>query len=81
MDDERRACRTLVQHRSTQRKVPQGRADEERLTDDMRSLQKFVSVHSSIYNLFNLECSLQTRENFKLNRAAALAEWRSLGAE
>ena len=30
---ERRACRALGQHRSTQRKVPQGRADEERLTD------------------------------------------------
>jgi hypothetical protein len=38
MDDERRACRTLGQHRSTQRKVPQGRADEERLTDDIIEL-------------------------------------------
>lgn len=35
---ERRACRTLGQHRSTQRKVPQGRADEERLTDDIIEL-------------------------------------------
>ena len=32
---ERRACRTLGQHRSTQRKVPQGRDDEERLTSDI----------------------------------------------
>jgi putative transposase len=32
---ERRACRTLEQHRSTQRKVPHGRRDEERLTDDI----------------------------------------------
>ena len=32
---EHRACRTLVQHRSTQRKAPQGRTDEERLTDDI----------------------------------------------
>ena len=31
---ERRACRTLEQHRSTQRKVPHGRRDEEQLTDD-----------------------------------------------
>ena len=38
MDDERRACRTLGQHRSTQRKVPQGRADEQRLTDDIIEL-------------------------------------------
>ena len=35
---ERRACRTLGQHRSTQRKVPQGRADEERLTYDIIEL-------------------------------------------
>jgi transposase InsO family protein len=35
---ERRACRTLGQHRSTQRKVPQGRADEDRLTDDIIEL-------------------------------------------
>ena len=35
---ERRACRTLGQHRSTQRKVPQSRADEEWLTDDIIEL-------------------------------------------
>jgi len=45
----------------------------------MRTLQKFVSVHSSIHNHFNQERHLYSRENFKLNRAAALAEWRQLG--
>ncbi len=35
---ERRACRTMGQRRSTQRKVPQGQADEERLTDDIIEL-------------------------------------------
>ena len=35
---ERRACRTHGQHRSTQRKEPQGRADEKRLTDDIIEL-------------------------------------------
>ena len=35
---ERRACRALGQHRSTQRKVPQGRADEKHLTDDIIEL-------------------------------------------
>jgi len=40
----------------------------------MRSLQKFASVHPSIYNLFNSERDLYSRLNFKLNRAAALAE-------
>jgi len=46
----------------------------------MRSLQKFASVHASVYNHFNQERSLSSRTNFKLNRAAALAEWRGLGA-
>ena len=45
----------------------------------MRTLQKFVSVHSSVHNHFNQERHLYSRENFKLNRAAALAEWRQLG--
>ncbi len=47
----------------------------------LRSLQKFVSVHASVLNLFNLERSLQSRPNFKLNRAAALSEWRQLCAD
>ena len=45
----------------------------------MRTLQKFVSVHASVHNLFNQERSLSSRAVFKLNRAAALAEWRGLG--
>lgn len=46
----------------------------------MRNLQKFAAVQASILNLFNSERSLYSRANFKLNRAAALAEWRQLGA-
>jgi len=37
---ERRACAALGQHRSTQRKIPQGRPDEERLTDDIVALAR-----------------------------------------
>ena len=44
----------------------------------MRSLQMFVSVHASVTNHFNSERSLSSRSNFKLNRTAALAEWRQL---
>jgi putative transposase len=47
----------------------------------MRSLQKFVSVHASVSNHFNLDRSLSSRPYFKANRAAALAEWRGLCAE
>ena len=44
----------------------------------MRSLQKFVAVHSSVHNHFNQERHLYSRPNFKLNRTAALSEWRQL---
>ena len=37
---ERRVCRTLGQHRSTQRKVPVGLQDEERLTEDIIELTR-----------------------------------------
>jgi len=37
---ERRACAALGQHRSTQRKVPRGQADEERLTADIIELAR-----------------------------------------
>ena len=37
---ERRVCRVLGQHRSTQRRLPQGRADEERLIADMIELTR-----------------------------------------
>ena len=46
----------------------------------MRSMQKFAAVHASVYNHFNQERRHSNRTNFKLNRAAALAEWRGLGA-
>ena len=45
----------------------------------MRTLQKFVAVHASIHNHFNAERHLYNRSNFKLNRAAALSEWRQFG--
>jgi putative transposase len=37
---ERRACAALGQHRSTQRKMPRGAEDEERLTDDIVDLAR-----------------------------------------
>lgn len=37
---ERRACSTLGQHRSTQRKIPRGRIDEARLTADIVELAR-----------------------------------------
>ncbi|MXO58161.1 IS6 family transposase, partial [Altererythrobacter salegens] len=44
----------------------------------MKSLQKFASVHSSFHNHFNSERHLVDRQTYKLRRSAALAEWQSL---
>ena len=44
----------------------------------MRSLQKFASVHASVLKHFNQDRSLSKRDHFKQNRTAALAEWRGL---
>ena len=46
----------------------------------MRTLQKFSSVHASVHNHFQTERHLQNRVQYKLTRAAALAEWRGLFA-
>jgi putative transposase len=46
----------------------------------MRTLQKFASVHASVFNHFNQERTLSSRQDFKANRIAALAEWRDLCA-
>ena len=45
-----------------------------------KSPQRFASIHASVHNHFNQERHLYNRENFKLNRSAALAEWRQLAA-
>ena len=47
---------------------------------DVKTLQKFAAAHASIHNHFNRERHLYNRENFKLKRSAALAEWRQLAA-
>ncbi len=46
----------------------------------MRSLQNFVTVRALVHYHFNQERSLYSRKKFKLNRAAALTEWRDIGA-
>ena len=44
---ERRVCRTLGQHRSTQRKVPIGLPDEQRLTEDIIALTEEFGRYAS----------------------------------
>ncbi len=47
---------------------------------DVKTLQKFASVHASIHNHFNQDRHLNRRDTFKQNRATALAKWRQLVA-
>ena len=47
---------------------------------DIKTLQKFASVHASIHNHFNHQRHLNRRDIFKQARATALDEWRQLAA-
>ena len=51
------------------------RRREEAMTKfrDVKTLQKFASVHASIHNHFNFDRHLNNRVTFKQNRLAALA--------
>jgi putative transposase len=46
----------------------------------MKSLQKFASVHANVPNHFNLDRHLTDRQTYKAARSAALAEWQHLVA-
>jgi putative transposase len=47
---------------------------------DIKTLQKFASIHASSHNHFNQDRHLNRRDIFKQNRAAALTEWYQLAA-
>jgi putative transposase len=47
---------------------------------DIKTLQKFASVHASLFNHFNTDRHLNRRDIFKQNRSAALVAWRELAA-
>ena len=44
----------------------------------MKSLQKFASVHANVHNHFNQERHLVDRKTYKERRSAALAEWQAV---
>lgn len=46
----------------------------------VRSLQRFLSVHASVFNHFNQDRSFSKRKHFKLDQSTAITEWRGLGA-
>ena len=44
----------------------------------MKTLQKFASVHANVHNHFNLERHLVDRQTYKERRSAALTEWQAI---
>lgn len=46
----------------------------------MKSLQKFASVHANVHNHFHLQRHLVDRQPYKSRRLAALVEWQNLMA-
>ena len=46
----------------------------------MKSLQKFASVHANVHNHFNLERHLIDRQAYKTRRSDPLSEWQNLMA-
>jgi len=44
----------------------------------MKTLQKFSSVHAAFHNPFNQDRHLISRETYKAQRSAALVEWKTL---
>ena len=44
----------------------------------MKSLQKFASVHANVHNHFNRERHLVDRQTYKERRSAALAKWQAV---
>ena len=71
---ERRACRTLGQHRSTQRQAPQVRADEERLTDDIIEL----ADHYGRYG-YRMVTGLLSNAGWQVNHKRVERIWRREG--
>ena len=71
---ERRACRALGQHRSTQRKVPRGRADEDRLRQDIITLSETYGRYG-----YRMVTGLLNNAGWNVNHKRVERIWRSEG--
>ena len=77
--EDRQLCGRWLNHRAENSHQPFRRREGAMARfRDIKTLQKFAAAHASIHNHFNQGRHLYNRENFKLNRSAALAEWRQL---
>jgi putative transposase len=75
----RQECGLHLNNRAENSQLPFRRRERAMLRfRRMRSLQKFVSIHSSVYNHFSFERYINTKIRFKQRRDAAFREWREL---
>ncbi|MEO5706668.1 MAG: IS6 family transposase [Alteraurantiacibacter sp.] len=78
---ERREMGRWLNNRAENSHLPFRRRERAMLRfRQMKSLQKFASVHANVHNHFNLERHLIDRQTYKTRRSAALAEWQNLMA-
>ena len=78
---ERREMGRWLNNRAENSHLPFRRRERAMLRfRQMKSLQKFTSVHASISNHFQAERHLVDRQTYKLRRSEALAEWQNLAA-
>ena len=78
---DRRAMGRWLNNRAENSHLPFRRRERAMLRfRQMKSLQKFASVHANIHNHFNHQRHLIDRQTYKIRRSAALAEWRNLMA-
>jgi len=79
--EERREMGRWMNNRSENSHLPFRRRERVMLRfRQMKSLQKFASVHANVHNHFNSERHLVDRQTYKAARSAALAEWQNLVA-
>lgn len=78
---ERREVGQWLNNRAENSHLPFRRRERAMLRfRQMKSLQKFASVHASFHNHFNFERHLVSREVYKERRLAAMAEWQNFAA-
>jgi len=80
-NEQRREMGRHVNNRAENSHLPFRRRERAMLRfRQMKSLQKFASVHASISNHFQSQRHLVDRQTYKTLRSAALAEWQTLAA-
>lgn len=78
---ERREVGRWLNNRAENSHLPFRRRERAMLRfRQMKTLQKFASVHASLHNHFNSERHLVDRQTYKERRSGALAEWQNLPA-